>query len=108
MSIFLTTTTTTVNATTGSAPWNVVRPNFGLLRHESGFSIMSITALLPQAITSCKPGNGVDHPKDRQQMVTVSTSQPFLELDSADAYAFGHGEADVGDGHWEKLDSLFE
>ena len=30
-------------------------------------------------------------------MVMVSTSWPFLELDSADAYAFRHGEVDVGD-----------
>ena len=30
-------------------------------------------------------------------MVTVSTSRPFSELDGADAYAFGHGDAEVGD-----------
>ena len=36
-----TTTTTTVSVTTGSAPWNAVRPNLGLLRRESGFSIVS-------------------------------------------------------------------
>ena len=52
------TTATTLNATTGSTPWNVIRPNFGLLRRESGFSIASITASLPQAITSRKPGSG--------------------------------------------------
>jgi hypothetical protein len=85
------TTTTTINATTGSAPWNVVRPNFGLLRRESGFSIASIAASLPQAITSRKPGSGGDHPEDGQQMVTVSTSRPFSESDGADAYVFGHG-----------------
>ena len=92
-----TTTTTTINSTTtGGAPWNVVRPNFGLLRRESGFSIASIAASLPQAITSHKPGSGGDNPEDGQQMVTVSTSRPFSESDSADAYAFGHGEAEGG------------
>ena len=30
-------------------------------------------------------------------MVMVSTSWPFLELDSVDAYAFRHEEVDVGD-----------
>ena len=61
-------TATTLNATTGSVPWNVVRPNFGLLRCENGFSIASIAALLPQAITSRKPGSGGDNPDDGQQM----------------------------------------
>ena len=68
------TTATTLNATTGSTPWNVVRPNFGLLQCKSGFSIMSIAASLPQAITSCKLGSRGDNPEDVQQMVTVSTS----------------------------------
>ena len=90
------TTATTLNTTTGSAPWNVVRPNFGLLRRESGLSIASIAASLPQAITSRKPGNGGDNPEDGQQMVTVSTLRPFSESDSADAYVFGHGEAEGG------------
>ena len=90
-------TTTAINSTTtGGAPWNVVRPNFGLLRCKSGFSIASIAASLPQAITSRKPGSGGDNPEDGQQMVTVSTSRPFSESDSADAYAFGHGEAEGG------------
>ena len=74
----------------GSAPWNVVRPSFGLLRRESGFSIASIAASLPQAITSRgRPGSGGDHPEDGQQMVTVSTARPVPALDGADAYAFG-------------------
>lgn len=32
-----------------SAPWNVSRPGFGLLRRESGFSIASLAASLPGA-----------------------------------------------------------
>lgn len=32
-----------------SAPWNVARPGFGLLRRESGFSIASLAASLPGA-----------------------------------------------------------
>ena len=63
-----TATATTLNATTGSIPWNIVGPNFGPLRHESGFSITSIVASLPQAITSRKPGSGGDNPNDGQQM----------------------------------------
>ena len=89
-------TVATLNTTTGSVPWNVVGPNFGLLRCESGFSIASITASLPQAITSCKPGSGGDNPDNGQQIVTVSTSWPFSESYSADAYVFGHGEVEGG------------
>ena len=61
-------TATTLNATTGSIPWNIVRPNFGPLQRESGFSIASIIASLPQAITSCKLGSGGDNPDNGQQM----------------------------------------
>ena len=93
-------TNATNAAGAGGTPWNVVRPNFGLLRRESGFSIASIAASLPQAITaSRKPGSGGDPPEDGQQMVTVSTTtRPFSSLDGADAYAYGHveGEGDVG------------
>ena len=32
-----------------SAPWNISRPGFGLLRRESGFSIASLAASLPGA-----------------------------------------------------------
>lgn len=32
-----------------SAPWNITRPGFGLLRRESGFSIASLAASLPGA-----------------------------------------------------------
>ena len=38
----------------------------------------------------------MDHPKDGQQMVMLSTFQLFLELDGVDAYVFGRG-VDVGD-----------
>ena len=35
------------NADQEAAPWNAVRPGFGLLRRESGFSIASLAASLP-------------------------------------------------------------
>jgi hypothetical protein len=41
------TTSETTNADQEAAPWNAVRPGFGLLRRESGFSIASLAASLP-------------------------------------------------------------
>ena len=37
------------DGTSESAPWNNIRPGFGLLRRESGFSIASLAASLPRA-----------------------------------------------------------
>ena len=53
--------------------------------------------MLSLCVVTISEGQHRLHPEDGQQMVTVSTSWLFLELDSADAYAFRHGEVDVGD-----------
>jgi hypothetical protein len=39
--------TPAASAEQGAAPWNAMRPAFGLLRRESGFSIASLAASLP-------------------------------------------------------------
>lgn len=52
-----------------SAPWNMAKPGFGLLRRESGFSIRSITSALPIPRGASKPGAGEEA---GQQLVTVS------------------------------------
>lgn len=41
--------TPAVNSDQNAAPWNAIRPGFGILRRESGFSIASIAASLPGA-----------------------------------------------------------
>lgn len=55
-----------------SAPWNAMRPNFGLLRRESGFSIANLAASLPGAgreKTKSPRGEGEE---SGQQLVNVS------------------------------------
>lgn len=42
-----TTSSENPNTDQETAPWNAVRPGFGLLRRESGFSIASLAASLP-------------------------------------------------------------
>lgn len=49
------------------APWNAVRPGFGLLRRESGFSIASIAASLPGSKAKSLLGE-----ESGQQLVSVS------------------------------------
>lgn len=53
----------------GSAPWNSVRPGFGLLRRESGFSIAGIAAALPGV---GRIGSTAGGEESGQQLVTVS------------------------------------
>lgn len=43
-----------------TAPWNSVRPGFGLLRRETGFSIASIAASLPGSRDRAKSVNSVE------------------------------------------------
>lgn len=64
--------TPAVDGLQSTAPWNSVRPGFGLLRRESGFSIANIAASLP-----IPGGRGVAKPihhveEGGQPLVTVS------------------------------------
>lgn len=52
-----------------SAPWNVSRPGFGLLRRDTAFSIASIAASLPGAGIRAK--TPVQKDEDGQQLVEV-------------------------------------
>ncbi|KAH9967439.1 hypothetical protein BC827DRAFT_1174176 [Russula dissimulans] len=69
--------TSTENTATDqdAAPWNSVRPGFGLLRRESGFSIASIAASLPgrDRARSFASTTGTSAEESGQMMVDVSS-----------------------------------
>jgi len=69
--------TSSENATTDqdAAPWNSVRPGFGLLRRESGFSIASLAASLPgrDRARSFASTTGTSAEESGQMMVDVSS-----------------------------------
>ena len=59
-----------------AAPWNVVRPGFGLLRRESAFSIASLAASLPRGrdrARSLASTTGTMAEESGQMMVDVSS-----------------------------------
>lgn len=58
-----------------AAPWNAVRPGFGLLRRESGFSIASLAASLPgrDRGRSFASTTGTTAEESGQMMVAVSS-----------------------------------
>lgn len=58
-----------VDGVQSAAPWNAVKPGFGLLRRESGFSIKSIAAALPISRGLARSVGGEE---SGQQLVTVS------------------------------------
>lgn len=72
-----------------TAPWNSVRPGFGLLRRESGFSIAGIAAALPGGGGggSIKSGEEVGQP-------LLAVSRPA----SVKSYKSSRSRADKGDG----------
>lgn len=60
-----------LDGTQSAAPWNSVRPGFGLLRRESGFSIASMAASIP--IPGVRSSSrATNHEESGQQLVTVS------------------------------------
>ena len=64
------------NADQEAAPWNAVRPGFGLLRRESGFSIASLAASLPvgrDRSRSFASTAGTTAEESGQMMVDVSS-----------------------------------
>lgn len=63
------------NADHEVAPWNAVRPGFGLLRRESGFSIASLAASLPgrDRAKSFASATGSTAEESGQMMVDVSS-----------------------------------
>jgi hypothetical protein len=64
--------TPAVNAEQGAAPWNAMRPAFGLLRRESGFSIASLAASLPGA-GGRERSRSVHQEETGRQMTEVSS-----------------------------------
>jgi hypothetical protein len=65
--------TPAVNELQSAAPWNTMRPAFGLLRRESGFSIASLAASLPggSGRERARSVHSVHHEEAGQQMVEV-------------------------------------
>lgn len=57
----------TTDGTAESAPWNNIRPGFGLLRRESGFSIASLAASLPRPRERSK--SVASHAEEGQEMI---------------------------------------
>ncbi|KAA1468993.1 hypothetical protein DENSPDRAFT_795350 [Dentipellis sp. KUC8613] len=55
------------------APWNAVRPGFGLLRRESGFSIASLAASLPGRERSKSINSTAAAEESGQQMIEVAS-----------------------------------
>ena len=59
----------TTGDTTESAPWNNIRPGFGLLRRESGFSIASLAASLPRPRERSKSVASHANGEEGQEMI---------------------------------------
>ncbi len=70
-----TTSSENPNTDQEAAPWNAVRPGFGLLRRESGFSIASLAASLPgrDRPKSFASTTGSTGEESGQMMVDVSS-----------------------------------
>jgi len=68
-----------------STPWNVVRPGFGLLRRESGFSIASLAASLPGSKERAKSILG-DGEEAGQQLVSVNSQPGSVKSGVMDEY----------------------
>jgi hypothetical protein len=62
-----------VDADQNAAPWNAMRPAFGILRRESGFSIASLTASLPGGRERAR---SVANPEESGRQMTEVTSRP--------------------------------
>jgi hypothetical protein len=76
-----------------AAPWNAMRPSFGLLRRETGFSIANLAASLP--VTGRDRSRSVHKAPDEngQQMVEVS-SRPGSRASRRSIYAGSEDESE--------------
>jgi hypothetical protein len=72
--------TPTPSAEQAAAPWNTMRPAFGLLRRESGFSIASLAASLPGAVTRSRSFR-----EDRERDPLSDAGRPLVEVSSRPA-----------------------
>ena len=77
-----------------SAPWNTVKPNIGLLRRASGFSLASVAASLPGSVASRT--KQVDPNEEGRQMIEVPSRPGSVRepLSDEDAYAYESSGSD--------------
>ena len=61
---------------TQNTPWNNIRPGFGLLRRESGFSIASLAASLPVGRDRARSIASSYHPGDDEEGQEMIESRP--------------------------------
>ncbi|KAI0299280.1 hypothetical protein BC826DRAFT_996415 [Russula brevipes] len=92
-----------------TAPWNAVRPGFGLLRRESGFSIASLAASLPgrDRAKSFASTTGTTAEESGQMMVDVSSRPGSVRSSSmygSDADSSEGDESQEDDGDDEDQD----
>ncbi len=98
------------NADQEAAPWNAVRPGFGLLRRESGFSIASLAASLPvgrDRSRSLASTTGTTAEESGQMMVDVSSRPGSVRsVYGSDAESSGgeDGQEDDSDEEEESVD----
>jgi hypothetical protein len=74
---------TDLQETQTSAPWNNMRPGFGLLRRASGFSIASVAASIPG--TGMKEKVNSTQSEEGQQMIEVSSRPGSIMEEMSDA-----------------------
>lgn len=88
-----------VDGDQSAAPWNSVKPGFGLLRRESGFSIKGIASALPIGRAgTARSGAGEE---SGQQLVTVSRPGSVKSLIRGDK---GEGEGSEIEGDEDSED----
>lgn len=86
-----------------SAPWNTMRPGFGLLRRESGFSIASIAASLPGGSGSLRTKSLLGEGEESgQQLVSVSRPGSVKSAKSTGVEDGSDEESEDGEGSGEE------
>jgi hypothetical protein len=98
--------TPAVDTDQAAAPWNTMRPAFGILRRESGFSIASLAASLPGAGVRARSFRAEPVPEEGRQMVEVA-SRPASRAGSlaAPAEESGDEDEDGSEGEEESAES---
>jgi len=84
-----------------TAPWNSMRPSFGLLKRGSNFSIASVAASLPGSGRPKTPG---DMGEEGQQLIEVASRPGSIKEYLGDDSDEGHRSGSSVDGSEDELD----